>query len=132
MLVPPQRDDLAARADPAKLRARKFNTGKGAKAPASAEGGGGIGGLWTETGEEKRRRLADEVMGIRPAAHLDAGASAGVEKPGGEGGRNVAEVRATDERIRAYNVRLSPLLSPPLREMVTSTQSHHHPLTPMR
>lgn len=66
MTLPPKQDDLAARLDPTKIRARKFNTGKGAKGPSAA--GGSENTLWTETPEEKRKRLADEVMGITPAA----------------------------------------------------------------
>ena len=63
MTMPPTQDDLSARFDPTKLRARKFNSGRG----AAASGGGSGGGpstLWTETPEQKRKRLADEVMGV--------------------------------------------------------------------
>lgn len=66
MTLPPKQDDLAARMDPTKTRARKFNTGKGAKGPSAA--GGADNAMWTETPDEKRRRLADEVLGIVPAA----------------------------------------------------------------
>ncbi|KAF1808717.1 hypothetical protein P152DRAFT_468860 [Eremomyces bilateralis CBS 781.70] len=57
MTIPPQQDDLAARMDPTKRPARKF---KGKGAPGAGEG---IGSAWTETAEEKRKRLADQVMG---------------------------------------------------------------------
>ena len=69
MMIPPTQDDLAARMDPSKLRARGFNTGKSAKAPI---GGGGIDTMWTETPEQKRKRLADEVMGVKPTASSGA------------------------------------------------------------
>ena len=59
MTMPPTQDDLAARMDPTKLRARKFNTGKSAGAPA----GGGMG-VWTETPEQKLKRLQNEALGI--------------------------------------------------------------------
>ncbi|KAF1969825.1 hypothetical protein BU23DRAFT_230686 [Bimuria novae-zelandiae CBS 107.79] len=59
MTMPPTQDDLA-RMDPTKIRARKFNTGKSA---GSAGGGGGMG-IWTETPEQKLKRLQDEAMGI--------------------------------------------------------------------
>lgn len=62
MMMPPKQDDLAARMDPSKLRARGFNTGKGAR---PAAGSGGDNGIWTETPEQKRKRLEDEVMGRR-------------------------------------------------------------------
>ncbi|KAF2830943.1 hypothetical protein CC86DRAFT_390694 [Ophiobolus disseminans] len=58
MTMPPTQDDLAARMDPTKMRARKFNTGK------SAGGGGGMSSAWTETPEQKLKRLQDEAMGI--------------------------------------------------------------------
>ncbi|KAF2013428.1 hypothetical protein BU24DRAFT_424426 [Aaosphaeria arxii CBS 175.79] len=60
MTMPPTQDDLAARMDPTKIRARKFNTGKGAKGPS---GGGGMG-VWTETPEQKLKRLQNEALGV--------------------------------------------------------------------
>ncbi|KAF2132488.1 hypothetical protein P153DRAFT_363810 [Dothidotthia symphoricarpi CBS 119687] len=60
MTMPPTQDDLAARMDPTKLRARKFNTGKS----AGASSGGGMSSAWTETPEQKLKRLQDEAMGI--------------------------------------------------------------------
>jgi len=65
MMVPPKQDDLSARMDPTKLRARGFNTGKGAKGAASS---GGDMGMWTETAEQKRKRLQDEVLGVKATA----------------------------------------------------------------
>lgn len=62
MLKPPGQDDLAARTDPSKLRARKFNTGKGGRPVAS--GNSEIDGIWTETPEQKAKRLKDSVMGV--------------------------------------------------------------------
>ncbi|CAE7002631.1 hypothetical protein CFE70_001327 [Pyrenophora teres f. teres 0-1] len=59
MTLPPTQDDLAARMDPTKMRARKFNTGKG-----SASTGGGLSSAWTETPEQKLKRLQDEALGI--------------------------------------------------------------------
>lgn len=61
MMVPPKQDDLSSRMDPSKLRARGFNTGKAAKGPT----GDVDSGAWTETPEQKRKRLQDEVMGIK-------------------------------------------------------------------
>ena len=58
MTLPPTQDDLAARMDPTKMRARKFNTGKG------AGGTGGMSSAWTETPEQKLKRLQDEALGI--------------------------------------------------------------------
>lgn len=61
MMMPPEQDDLAARMDPTKIRARGFNTGKGAKGPHDR---GGDSSAWHETPEQKRKRLQDEMMGI--------------------------------------------------------------------
>ncbi|PNS20893.1 hypothetical protein CAC42_2824 [Sphaceloma murrayae] len=63
MIVPPKQDDLAARMDPTKLRARGFNSGKGAKSSHS-----GDNDTWTETPEQKRIRLENQVMGVKSAA----------------------------------------------------------------
>lgn len=99
MLIPPSADDWTARVDPTKLRNRKFNTGKGSKAPAPS--GRGAGGdqhtLWTETPEQRRQRLEDEVMGVKKPAQLG-----GPEKE--ESGWREAESRETSRRIREYNV----------------------------
>jgi len=62
MMMPPKQDDLAARMDPSRIRARGFNTGKSATAKS---GGSDESRIWTETPEEKRRRLEDQVMGVK-------------------------------------------------------------------
>lgn len=64
MTMPPTQDDLAARMDPTKMRARKFNSGKSAGA-----GGGGMSSAWTETPEQKLKRLQDEAMGISSSSN---------------------------------------------------------------
>lgn len=69
MTMPPTQDDLAARMDPTKMRARKFNTGKS----AGASGGAGGMDIWTETPEQKLKRLQDEAMGI--SAHSNSSTS---------------------------------------------------------
>lgn len=65
MTMPPKQDDLAARMDPTKQRARGFNTGKGAKGPAAH---GEDSSAWNETPEQKRKRLQDEMMGVSKSA----------------------------------------------------------------
>lgn len=95
MLVPPKQDDWTARVDPTKLRNRKFNTGKGSKAPAQ-KGGSGDNAIWTETPEQKRQRLADEVMGVKKPAQLGPSDD---DRQKGAG----AEARETERRIREYN-----------------------------
>ncbi|KAK1057913.1 hypothetical protein LTR74_013827 [Friedmanniomyces endolithicus] len=61
MTMPPKQDDLAARMDPTKQRARAFNTGKGAKAPNVADD---TSSAWNETPEQRQKRLRDEMMGV--------------------------------------------------------------------
>jgi hypothetical protein len=94
MLVPPKKDDLSSRFDPTKLKSRKFNSGKGAKGPVS--NGGTESNVWTETPEEKRKRLQDEIMGTKKPAHLAQTSPATAI--------NLAKARETDQRIREYNV----------------------------
>lgn len=66
MMMPPKQDDLAARMDPSKQRARGFNTGKGAKGPSAQDDDSST---WSETPEQKQKRLQDEMMGVgKPAA----------------------------------------------------------------
>lgn len=69
MMVPPEADDLSARMDPTKIRARGFNTGKSARAPQPASGG--IAAAWTETPEEKLKRLQNEAMGVKGSSATD-------------------------------------------------------------
>ncbi|KAK6541208.1 hypothetical protein TWF694_008575 [Orbilia ellipsospora] len=96
MLVPPEQGDWASRADPTKIRSRKFQTGKGAKAPTVK---GGDNSLWTETAADKAKRVADEVMGVRKPA-----SQSGVdEDPKIKAARLEAE--DTQRRIDDYNTK---------------------------
>ncbi|MCJ1228408.1 hypothetical protein MMC12_005069 [Toensbergia leucococca] len=95
MLVPPKQNDWSSRVDPTKLRNRKFNSGKGSKAPAQKGGRADDMSLWTETPEQKRQRLEDEIMGVRRPAQLE-----GEE---GKQGWKEREAKETDRRIREYN-----------------------------
>ncbi|KUJ24298.1 uncharacterized protein LY89DRAFT_679461 [Mollisia scopiformis] len=94
MLVPPSDSDWSTRVDPTKLKNRKFASGKGAKAPAEKSG---ISAIWTETPEQKRQRLADEVLGRSSSSSSSKMASS--KQP-----RSEEEV-ATERRIREYNER---------------------------
>ncbi|KAK2811960.1 hypothetical protein FQN50_001667 [Emmonsiellopsis sp. PD_5] len=91
MLKPPEQDDWSSRVDPTKIRNRKFNTGKSATTkPKSGQPGAGT---WTETAEEKRKRLEAEVMGIQAPANSAAGL---------EGGSSEQDA-AMAKRVREYN-----------------------------
>jgi hypothetical protein len=94
MLVPPTDSDFTSRVDPTKLKNRKFASGKGAKAPAEKSG---ISAIWTETPEQKRQRLADEVLGRAEVA--TSSSSKSKAKPEGESKKD----EATARRIREYN-----------------------------
>ena len=101
MLAPPSGVDWAQRIDPTKLKSRKFNTMKGAKAPphAAGKGSSGVGGLWTETPEEKRKRLQEEVMGTKSNAPAPQEC-----QEGGRAGRVNPEVdHETERKVRDYN-----------------------------
>lgn len=61
MLHPPDKSDWTSKVDPTKLRNRKFQTGKSARAPSAA---GGADMSWVENSEQKLGRKKDEVLGI--------------------------------------------------------------------
>lgn len=100
MLLPPTNDDWSSRVDPTKLKNRKFQSGKGSKAPIDKSGG--ISAIWTETPEEKRQRLEDEVLGKR-----DPAIASGNRKPAA----NDKEAEGAARRIKEYNVSYSMLSS---------------------
>jgi hypothetical protein len=101
MLLPPEQIDWTTRVDPTKLKNRKFNTGKSAKAPPGVGKGGGA--TWTETLDEKRKRLENEVMGVQAPA-----ATAG--KPGTPADKNDADEEMAS-RIKQHTVRVWQLCS---------------------
>lgn len=103
MLLPPTSSDWSSRIDPTKIRNRKFNTGKGSKAlPAKA--GGGDKSTWTETPEQKFKRLEDEVMGIKPPAQLDISSKRDerAEREAAETSRRIAEYNAENRSTSLY------------------------------
>ena len=98
MLLPPSADSTS-RADPTKLKSRKFASGKGSRAPV--EKGGGISALWTETPDEKRKRLEDEILGRSEVTLNSSNKPKNGRKKEGES----AEDRATAKRIAEYNAK---------------------------
>ncbi|KAK6342676.1 hypothetical protein TWF718_008069 [Orbilia javanica] len=94
MLVPPEHGDWTSKVDPTKIRSRKFQTGKGARAPTAK---GGDNSLWTETAADKAKRVADEVMGVRRPAN-ETGED---EDPRAKAAR--LEAQETQRRIDEYN-----------------------------
>ncbi|CEL06192.1 hypothetical protein ASPCAL07299 [Aspergillus calidoustus] len=103
MLAPPTGDTRSSRVDPTKLRNRKFQSGPRVGGGASSGGGGGVDSSWTETPEEKIRRLQNEAMGI-----VSSGSS-GSAGGGGAGAGTEAEERkaqAMREQVQKYNERV--------------------------
>ena len=107
MLIPPSQSDWSSRVDPTKLRNRKFNTGKGAKAPPPKSSGDNA--LWTETPEQKQKRLADEVMGVVAKPGSVVGPSSSADNSAHEQSlQNRTEALETERRIQAYNAQHRP------------------------
>lgn len=94
MMMPPTQDGLLARMDPTKLRPGKFRSGKAAGGPAS----GGIESTWTETPDQKRKRLENEMLGIAAPANSSVSTAQSVRKEDEDAAR----------RIKEYNVSYSP------------------------
>lgn len=95
MLAPPTAPSSRTAPDPTKLKSRKFASSS--KAPSS---GSGISSIWTETPEEKARRLANAVLGREDPSTAPASVSAG---GAGKGGMvSFKRTAADEEKIRAY------------------------------
>jgi hypothetical protein len=90
MLAPPTSSSGRA-PDPTKLKARKFASGRAANAP-----GGGVSSIWTETPEEKRKRLEDAVLG----RGTETSTSYQSGKPGPK--ERTQEDEERDRRINSY------------------------------
>lgn len=100
MTMPPEQDGLASRMDPSKIRARGFNTGKGAKGPAEK---GGDNSAWHETPDQKRKRLEEEMMGISRPSPGDAKAPGPSKKKAGDDAA-AKELRERTVSIKCFTV----------------------------
>lgn len=105
MLAPPEPTGYQER-DPTKIKARKFASGAGATSrPSGGSGAGGISKIWTETPEEKAKRLADAVLG-RGADEQQAATSKGSGSRSAGGGSSGHGGGAKDpgqqDKIRAF------------------------------
>ena len=95
MLAPPTDSDWTSRIDPTKLKNRRFNTGKGARAPPPTQSSDT--NLWMETPDQKRKRLQKEVLGVaKPTVSVQVG-----KKPT----QNGADAQEMERRIQEYKVR---------------------------
>lgn len=77
MLAPPPSSTGYQERDPTKLKARKFASGS--SATTRPKDSGPVSTIWTETPEEKARRLADAVLG-RGGGDADAATAAASSK----------------------------------------------------
>ncbi|KAH6669443.1 hypothetical protein B0J14DRAFT_598719 [Halenospora varia] len=102
MLAPPSDSDWTSRVDPTKLKNRKFASGKGAKAPA--EKGQGISAIWTETPEEKRKRLEDEVLGRAEAATSSRSKQGKIKTESKEDIETARRIREYNDRNRGHSL----------------------------
>ncbi|KAE8376170.1 hypothetical protein BDV26DRAFT_266082 [Aspergillus bertholletiae] len=88
MLQPPGPSGRTSRVDPTRLKNRKFQSGR--SAPNSQPRG--VDSSWTETPEQKMKRLQDKVMGVgTPSAKND------------QVTRSTRVSQAMQERIQKYN-----------------------------
>ncbi|KAH6650576.1 hypothetical protein F5144DRAFT_556556 [Chaetomium tenue] len=96
MLAPPTSNGPRA-PDPTKLKSRKFASG-----PRAATDGkpAGVSSIWTETPEEKARRLANAVLGREDAHNTPPDAA---RRPEANSGRSKRDGNRADvERINSY------------------------------
>lgn len=98
MTMAPASGDWSARVDPTQLKARKFNSGKGAKAPSSASE---PSDAWHETPEQKQARLQRELMGVKDKSSASSAPAKPAHSP---------EDVATAQRLRDYNTVRGPSL----------------------
>lgn len=108
MLAPPTSSNARA-ADPTNIKARKFNSAPRGGGPSTS--GSEVSSIWTETPEQKRKRLENAVLGRSDASNPSAGGPAG---GGGGGGPAVTRTREEDERAEQIRRNLEAARGPSL------------------
>ncbi|KAI0966423.1 hypothetical protein F4678DRAFT_293403 [Xylaria arbuscula] len=98
MLAPPSAGEYRA-ADPTKLKARRFNSGP--RAGGSGGSSNEISSIWTETPEEKRKRLEDAVLGRDKGAQTTPAHS---RAPAKEDAKQVARIQNFTEATRGRSL----------------------------
>lgn len=113
MLAPPSASDGYQERDPTKIKSRKFASGSTATTRPRDGAGGGISSIWTETPEEKAKRLADAVLGrggstagqTQQQQATKQGGASGVSGLGGGGSRrDESKIRAFTEQTRGKSL----------------------------
>ncbi|KAK3694547.1 hypothetical protein B0T22DRAFT_533576 [Podospora appendiculata] len=106
MVAPPEPTGYQA-SDPTKLKSRKFASGRSARTEKPGGGGGGgsgISSIWTETPEEKLRRLTNAVLGREDPAGV-AGPAAPAKTAKDEKNRvDEAWIRSYTEQTRGRSL----------------------------
>jgi hypothetical protein len=99
MLAPPTSSGPRTQ-DPTKIKARKFASGPRAATEVKQSG---ISSIWTETPEEKARRLANAVLGREDPNNPASQPGGGGTRPEAPGARSGGgNSRADDARIKSY------------------------------
>ncbi|KAJ4405180.1 hypothetical protein N0V82_010362 [Gnomoniopsis sp. IMI 355080] len=99
MLAPPSASSGYQERDPTKIKSRKFASGATATTRPRDGAGSGISSIWTETPEEKAKRLADAVLGRGSAAEREQQATS---KGGSSGVSGIGDRRRDESKIRAF------------------------------
>ncbi|KAK5630646.1 hypothetical protein RRF57_006361 [Xylaria bambusicola] len=99
MLAPPSAGGYRA-SDPTKIKARRFNSGP----RASASNGGGISSIWTETPEEKRKRLENAVLGRDTTAGSSASSQPRPQSNTKEDAAQAAQIQNYTESTRGRSL----------------------------
>lgn len=107
MLAPPPASTGYQERDPTKIKSRKFaSSGASATKRRPGEQGGGVSSIWTETPEEKVKRLKDAVLGRGDTSQQPP--TAGSSRTGGGGGGkseshgNQQHHQQHDQKITAF------------------------------
>lgn len=96
MLVPPsEKDSARSQADPLQLKNKKFLSGKVASSVGSKHGDNS----WMETEAERKTRIGEEMMGLRPKSSGD-GAAIGPERPA------AARDLEMEKKVKEYNEKI--------------------------
>ncbi|ROV93411.1 hypothetical protein VMCG_08392 [Cytospora schulzeri] len=105
MLAPPTSSGYQER-DPTKIKSRKFASGASATSRPKDGSAGGISSIWTETPEEKAKRLADAVLGRGSGVgdQPPAATAAKSKKAGGGSREQQDKIRAFTEQTRGRSL----------------------------
>ncbi|KAI2627991.1 hypothetical protein GGS26DRAFT_592135 [Hypomontagnella submonticulosa] len=103
MLAPPSANSAYRAPDPTKLKNRRFASGPRSGATANKTGGGDeISSIWTETPEQKRRRLENAVLGREGDAAQKTTSNSNNAGPSTGAAGQTAEAAAQQARIRSF------------------------------